>query len=188
VRWAIALAVALTACGHDNPPAPTDAGIPAVKVDAAADASPSTPVEPALCPRDQPPATRWSGNCHLYQVVVEDELVTEDQAVIKAVVAGGHLVTITSQAEGEFVGALLGNAPPFNGQGFWAGGIRTQPSKDPHANWQWVTKEPWGYTNWMAPDPDNAGGVENYLYIDKSSGWHDIQSDGNIYGYIVEIE
>jgi hypothetical protein len=73
----------------------------------------------------------------------------------------GHLVTITSAAEEQilidnwFVDILFGQP--------WLGGFQ-EPGSDPVAGWQWVTGEAWGYTNWLAGEPNNAGSGEFFLH------------------------
>ncbi len=72
---------------------------------------------------------------------------------------GGHLATITSQAENEFIFSLidkreycvdLGSCVSF---GPSIGGFQPPGSLEPDKNWLWVTGEPFKYTNWL-PGPD----------------------------------
>jgi len=47
---------------------------------------------------------------------------------------------------------------------YWYGGFQPKPEANPESNWQWVTGEEWNYAGWNSPsDPNNAGGIEQYL-------------------------
>lgn len=95
----------------------------------------------------------------------------------------GHLVTITSPTENGFIvaafGALLGSSP-------WIGGFQPAGSPEPAGNWQWVTGEPFSYTNWDSGQPSNSGS-ENTLQILAGGRWNDSNS-GNTISYIVEYD
>jgi hypothetical protein len=60
---------------------------------------------------------------------------------------GGYLVTITSQEEQNFINIIL-NRPEATGTYYAYGGLQPAGSIEPVGNWQWVTGEPWSYTNW----------------------------------------
>ena len=62
----------------------------------------------------------------------------------------GHLATITSQAEQDFLATL----PAWTGSA-WIGAYQPQGSGEPDGNWQWVTGEPWGFAAWGPGQPDN---------------------------------
>jgi hypothetical protein len=65
----------------------------------------------------------------------------------------GHLVTITSASEQAFV---VNNVP--TGSGIWTGGFQPAGSPEPAGNWQWITGEPFEYTNWPSGyEPNNYG-------------------------------
>jgi hypothetical protein len=111
-----------------------------------------------------PPAC-WPTNGHCYQVVVVPGPIAWQQARDEAVARGGHLATITSQEEHEFVYGLASDPAYWNGtSGPWLGGYQPAGSPEPGGGWTWVTDEAWGYTRWW-PDgqPDDAGGVEDYM-------------------------
>lgn len=99
-----------------------------------------------------------------------------------------YLATITSFAEQDFIQTfLLSNV---TGQ-YWLGGYQN-PSNEQiaTANWNWVTNETWGYSNWQPGEPnDNYGaGSEQYLAMWSNFGWkwNDERNLGNITGYIAE--
>jgi len=71
--------------------------------------------------------------------------------------AGGHLATITSEAENAFIYGLASNNIALwhslpNGcvLGPWLGGTQPTGSSEPGGGWRWVTGETWSYTNWVA--------------------------------------
>ena len=99
-----------------------------------------------------------------------------------------HLVTITSQEEQDalygFFGADLG--------GKWYGGFQDTGVTIPDQDWNWVTGEPWGYTNWGFGEPNdvNGPGSESHLagFWSDPLTWND---EGNLYyvsGYVVEYD
>ncbi|HEX9063379.1 MAG TPA: lectin-like protein, partial [Clostridia bacterium] len=101
----------------------------------------------------------------------------------------GHLATMTSVGESEFIYSTW----PDVTFGYWLGGFQQTGSSEPSGGWQWITGEPWEYTNWSGGEPNNSGGNENYLHYwssrDGSGGWNDIANNySNIKGYIVEFD
>ena len=101
----------------------------------------------------------------------------------------GHLVTITSAAENDFVRQMLVYA---TNQTYWVGGFQPSGSPEPAGGWQWVTGEPWDYTNWNPPrEPNNTFGIENVVMMYGSGAaagyWNDaVASD--VSAYVVEYE
>lgn len=95
---------------------------------------------------------------------------------------GGHLATITSQEEQEFIQSL--NA---NNLCLWIGGHR-----DTDGNWCWITGEPWDYTHWGDGEPNNSSNVvagETCAALWPET-WNDL-ADENVYeqkGYVFERE
>jgi hypothetical protein len=117
------------------------------------------------------------GNGHYYKAVGTDSSLPWDDANQAAVAAGGHLVTITSQAENDFVAALVNDEKYWfqnvwnRWQGPWIGAYQDPVPDVPggenaSANWRWVTDEPWDYTNWNEGEPNDAGGEQ-----DKAAFW-----------------
>ena len=77
----------------------------------------------------------------------------------------GHLATITSQAENDFI---IKNIADDNC--WWLGGYQpddTPISMEPDGNWHWVTEEKWNYTNWPIDRPDNAWGGQTVLLFGR---------------------
>lgn len=101
---------------------------------------------PAFVPLPETPV-EFQG--HRYQYVPGAFTWTEAQA--NAVSLGGHLVTLTSEAENRWVWSQfskylppLAKRPPIN-RGWWAGGSRSLEGA-----WTWVTGEPFDYACWAA--------------------------------------
>ena len=92
------------------------------------------------------------GNGHFYEAVAVPNVITWAEAGEAATAAGGYLVTITSQAENDFVFDLINDPaywnPSYNLRGPCIGGFQPAHSPDPDGNWQWVTGEPFVYSNW----------------------------------------
>src|SRR5207244_13339010 len=66
----------------------------------------------------------------------------------------GHLATLTSSSEQNFVISHLGGSL----SGYWIGGYQVAGAVEPAEGWAWVTGEPWSYTNWMSGEPNDARG------------------------------
>jgi hypothetical protein len=78
----------------------------------------------------------------------------------------GHLATITSAGENEFI---VSNFPIAYYKGYWLGGFQPLGSEEPAGGWQWVTGESWDYTFWAAGEPSNAimGDPEDPLAVNE---------------------
>ncbi len=149
--------------------------------------------------------SQWSGNNHYYQIVQVDVITWEDAKIAaeNSVYNGwqGHLVTVNSQAENDFIAdtSFLGDSYGMYGDIVWLGGYQTPPSPetDPAADWQWVTGEGWNYTNWHPNGyPSNYGGAGNYLNMLVNwwdlGPWTDVPNNainvGQKVSYIIEYE
>ncbi len=125
---------------------------------------------------------------HYYDAIAGD--INWDDAKIGAEALSylgvyGHLATIASQAENDFIINNLGGAVVLNG--YWLGGFQPAGSPEPAGNWQWVTGETWNYTNWSLGEPNNAASGEDVLHFWNNNGqWNDSSSGVNFSGYVVE--
>lgn len=103
---------------------------------------------------------------------------------------GGHLVTITSQMEQNFIETLIKS----NEKGsYWIGGYKSQNS-----NWAWVTGEQFNYSKWAQGEPNNGLGmyvedkINIYNYPNANNApfgtWNDAMELGDTksYGFICE--
>jgi hypothetical protein len=140
------------------------------------------------------------GNGHYYEAVLVPGGITWDDANAAAEAKGGHLATITSAAENQFVYNLVAGDDRYwifdsNAYGPWLGGYQPAGSPEPAGGWIWVTGESFSYTNWWTGEPNNGGSadVEESLHFIggntlQSPAWNDAPHDFSAKGYIVEYE
>ncbi len=94
----------------------------------------------------------------------------------------GHLVTITSPAEDDFVVRLLNDArywyaAPDTGfmRGPWIGAVQLEGAREPDGGWRWVTGEPLLYSNWRNDEPNDGrspyGPQQRIFYHTESTEW-----------------
>ena len=148
-----------------------------------------------------PAPVQWrvedGGNGHYYETVrpltnpSPTWTAARDDAAARAFAgAPGHLATITSEAERQFINDQFQSFVSIA----WIGGIQAPdptPGTAPDEGWSWVTGEPWGYTAWMNGEPNDwAGTDERYLSTwvgpGTSGGWNDNGNAGTPRAYIVE--
>jgi hypothetical protein len=109
------------------------------------------------------------GNGHWYSVLPESVLWPIAKQQCESV--GGHLATLTSEAENTFAAALVG---PQTG---WIGAFQPPDTCEPGCGWAWVTGEPWVYQSWAPPAP-NENGPEDFGETYSSGGWNDMPATG----------
>ncbi|HUT47058.1 MAG TPA: right-handed parallel beta-helix repeat-containing protein [Sedimentisphaerales bacterium] len=134
------------------------------------------------------------GNGHSYEVVVVPEGITWVEANSLAEQNGGHLATITSQNENDFVFSLINDRQYWNGSGGpLLGGYQLPGSVEPNGGWVWVTGEPFVYSNWGSGQPNNNGN-ENCIHFGWggiSPKWNDLEDYYTAYSmpiaYVVEF-
>lgn len=91
----------------------------------------------------------------------------------------GYLATITTSQEQNFVASSF---PQILPEYVWLGAT----DEASEGVWQWITDEPWNYTNW-APGEPNGGTNQNCLdFADGSIQWDDEGCDRLINFYLVE--
>lgn len=101
---------------------------------------------------------------------------------------GGHLVTITSKEEQQFVETKL--LPGGLKKAYWMGG------KKENDQWSLITGESFIYSNWAEKEPNNSGSFLQIYYSDNSvkdnGKWDDTENHGNnethLHGFICEWE
>ena len=122
-----------------------------------------------------PGAVQWrvedGGNGNWYWVAPAT-VATWTNARDAAVILGGHLVTLTSSAENDFVMSIT-NAGVRHAIGLF----QPEGSPEPAGGWRWVTNEPLNYQNWWNYEPNNQDG-EGFAELrhgnsSMDSGWND---------------
>ena len=124
----------------------------------------------------QPPATPSAAsyfNGNYYKIF--EEWLTWYEANIFAQQLGGHLASITSHYEQEFIESLMRH-DNANRRVYWVGGT----NDGNEGEWRWVNGDPFMFTNWAPGEPNNHGGIEHYIVLfteDAGSGllgqWND---------------
>ncbi len=134
--------------------------------------------------------TCWSGNGHCYENITDDLITWQDAKIaaenltFKGV--RGHLATITSQAEQDFINTLTppqDQEPPFGGTRGWIGGFQQTDG----APYEWVTGEAFIYTNWRVGEP-RGDFANNYIDFNwELLDWNDTANfDPATDGFLVE--
>lgn len=122
-------------------------------------------------------AVKYNGH---YYYIYEDVL-TWEEAKKYCESKGGHLVTITSKEEQEFIEKYI-NDKGYGKVRFWIGAT----DKEKEGEWKWVTGEPFEYSNWGKKVPDNnldnqdfalICNYENNTYGIKKGQWDDIDNE-----------
>lgn len=135
-------------------------------------------------------------NGHAYKLY--DTSMTWTEAKEQCEALGGHLATITSNDEQQFIVSMVSKGSK---SAYWLGATNEQTA----GQWEWVTGEPWNYTAWDAANhqPDNTSKAEFYLQIYNSPTlysnatpykWNDQNNTNsnykgvNVMGFICEWE
>src|SRR5205085_1884189 len=94
---------------------------------------------------------------------------------------GGHLVTITSAAENQFIINLILAETGAN-TAAWIG----LNDFDEEGVYRWLSGEPLSYLNWLAGNPSNSNGLEDFGEINATTvgTWNDINGTAAIIGVI----
>lgn len=99
----------------------------------------------------------------------------------------GHLATITTEGENNFVKAEFPDA--VKDSGHWLGGYQAPEGPEPGGGWQWVTGEDFVYTNWASGEPNDGGLAENedsLHFMNADGQWNDLPRATLQEGYVVE--
>ena len=89
---------------------------------------------------------------------------------------GGHLVSITSQTENDFVFAR------FGGSDRWIGAS----DETTEGVWTWPTGEAFSYTNWYSGHP-STNSAYDFAFLRTDGTWYSYPDSGSRYG-VVEID
>lgn len=129
-------------------------------------------------------------NGHAYLVVDDpgiswgDARAQAQQSTFQGVT--GHLATVTTQAESDFIANLTVAT-------VWLGGFQNPFAADfaePGGGWSWVTGEPFTFTRWQSGEPNNSPAPEDFLECYSSGSWNDSQPTGfaGRFGYVIEYD
>ena len=99
---------------------------------------------------------------------------------------GGHLATVTSAEEMATIKTLLSSGTPSS---YWLGAS----DEKTEGTWEWVTGETFSYSLWSSGQPDDCGGVEDYLETwGRGESWNDNSMSGSSTssnrGFVCEFE
>ena len=108
---------------------------------------------------------------HRYQF--SPEKLNWDEAKAKAAAAGGHLATITSEEENQWVVDTFVSKLP-GGLSLWLGGAKD----DPTGTWTWITGEPFTFTAWGTGEPGPNINETALCFSQMNMGWGDIKNNG----------
>lgn len=125
----------------------------------------------------------WSTNGHYYEAIGTTATWANAKALAENMTylgLRGHLATITSLAENQFITSNM----TFSG--YFVGGFQNDGTAEPLGEWQWVTGEAFSFSNWGPGEPNDSAG-EDALHFRADGLWNDINK-GSSYGYIVEYE
>ncbi|HYF36449.1 MAG TPA: lectin-like protein, partial [Prosthecobacter sp.] len=126
-------------------------------------------------PRTPPPADALVFGSNRYKVL-PDKSLTWTQANAAAEAMGGHLATITTKEENDWISASF-IAKVERGLGLWIGGT----SQGTPGKWRWVTGEPFDFTSWIPGEPSNNSFEPAITFTNNDAGvigWGDIKDDG----------
>lgn len=117
-------------------------------------------------------------NGHHYTLVDNNSSWTD--AENKSVSLGGHLVTIRSGAENDWLFNWVLSITGDGVYGAWIGLSQLPNSPEPAGGWVWSSGEPVVYTNWQPGEPNNHGDenwakmyVRQHDYDEIPSFWND---------------
>jgi len=117
------------------------------------------------------------GNGHYY-VTAAPMIWTDSEAL--AVSVGGHLASITSREEQDFIETRLMDDL---GGDFWIG----LTDEEIEGTFVWTSGEPLDYTNWGGGQPDDWQAGEDYVHIRNDKTWNDNDQNAHFHG-LIELE
>jgi flagellin-like hook-associated protein FlgL len=112
-------------------------------------------------------ATDWFSDTSGFSAVLGD--FTWPEAKLDAERKGGHLATVTSADKWQQIVTQLGND---SYKCLWLGGYQQDGATEPAGGWNWITGEPFDYTNWAPGQPGNDDAInQKYIIVN----WKDSQ-------------
>ncbi len=120
-------------------------------------------------------------NDYMYTLV--DNNTSWQDAENKAIALGGHLVTIRSQTENDWVFNYVLSTTTSGVYGAWIGMYQLPGSPEPAGGWVWSSGEPVLYTHWQTTtgEPNNYQGLQEdwaKMYV-RQHDWDEIVSFWN---------
>ncbi len=141
---------------------------------------------------NSPSIVCWDENNHCYERVDVAGGINWDDANAAAQLrmhqgVAGHLATIASDVENEFIYVTFGfgdqNPPDFFA---WIGGQQLFPFPAFPVAWGWVTLEPFNHSMWAAGEPDGEGHLVDAIAMNRGSLWVERERTDLLPSYIVE--
>jgi len=125
---------------------------------------------------------------HRYKLIRSDVAWTDARSL--AIAMGGHLATLTTREENEWVGKTFVENLPEE-RLIHIGGFK---STGENSQWEWVTGEPWSFEIWEGNrKPDRSSEARGVEYMNFENGgphwaakWNTVASGGRIMGFLVE--
>ena len=137
-------------------------------------------------------ASVWTDNGHAYEVVYAEGITwTDARNAAQNLGAGWDLVSISSQAENDWIISLLPSSPPYRSH-FWLGASRPTETPD---GWGWTSGDPFAFAGWgFGEEPNdwrNGFPEGNKVAFDFRGywGWNDTSNDAGlpiVRGYVAE--
>jgi hypothetical protein len=119
---------------------------------------------------------------HSYQIIDNSSITSFQEADEYCRSIGGHLATIQSQEENDYIYSLIiskGYESAYFGL----------TDKDIEGTWKWTNGESVNYTNWASNEPNSENSEENYamFYYKYTDGkWNDGRWGDNTVAFICE--
>lgn len=118
----------------------------------------------------------WEENGHYYKRYRQADVYTWYEAERRCEEMGGHLVTVTSAEEYDVVKRIK------KMEHTWLGATNLNSGDE----FEWITGEPFTFSDWRGGEPSNSEGIEHYLHIVDTGGWNDRPATGSGDSYICE--
>ena len=115
------------------------------------------------------PVVRWAGNNRFYAFIPTHTSAPAAEGA--CVQAGGHLASVLSLDENEFIGSLIGPANAGFPTAF-IGGVQID------GVWQWTDTNGFDYTNWRSGEPTGDGSsIQLWPSNSAFPGWNDVPNN-----------
>ncbi|MBN3292990.1 LECA protein, partial [Polypterus senegalus] len=115
------------------------------------------------------------GSCEKGWVVFDDRCyqffptkMSENDAEESCVSLGGHLASVLSADNNQFVNSLIRSIDK-SGPATWLGGCACEKVGD----WKWIDGSKWDYSNWKPGEPNNSRNKERCLQMMSIGQWND---------------